>query len=51
MCIRDSPLGEAVPGELIRSMEDLDDHQKRMLLGGTAERFLGMNAGGDGSES
>lgn len=45
------PLGEAVPGELIRSMEDLDDHQKRMLLGGTAERFLGMNAGGDGSES
>ncbi len=34
------PLGEAVPGSLIESMEDLSDATKARLLGGTALEFL-----------
>ena len=37
------PLGETTPGELIKSMDSLDDLQKAQLLGGTALEFLGMN--------
>ncbi|MBX7221153.1 MAG: amidohydrolase [Blastocatellia bacterium] len=36
------PLGEAVPGNLIRSMEDLDESTKKKLLYGTAAEFLGI---------
>ncbi len=38
------PLGEARPGELIRSMDDLTDDVKARLLGGTALEFLGLEA-------
>jgi aminocarboxymuconate-semialdehyde decarboxylase len=37
------PLGEPVPGELIRSMP-YDDTTKELLLGGAAMEWLGMNA-------
>lgn len=36
------PLGERVPGELIRAMTDLDIATKTRLLRGTAEEFLGL---------
>ena len=36
------PLGEAEPGKLIESLEDLSDEQRRRLLAGTAREFLGM---------
>jgi aminocarboxymuconate-semialdehyde decarboxylase len=34
------PLGEATPGALIKSMDDLSLDQKRAMLGGTATAFL-----------
>ncbi len=37
------PLGEQAPGQLIRSMEDLAEDQRRDLLGGTALEFLGLD--------
>ncbi|MCH2145051.1 MAG: amidohydrolase [Phycisphaerales bacterium] len=37
------PLGESKPGELIRSMNDLSPEQKKRMLAGTAEEFLGLN--------
>ncbi len=37
------PLGEHVPGNLIRSLEDIDDTIKVRLLGGTALEWLGLN--------
>ena len=37
------PLGELVPGELIKSMP-YDDATKQLLLGGAALQWLGMNA-------
>lgn len=39
------PLGEAVPGALIDSMDDLDEATKARLLGGTALEFLGLDGG------
>ena len=36
------PLGEAEPGRLILSMDELTDIQKAQLLGGTALEFLGL---------
>jgi len=36
------PLGELVPGQLIRSMPDLDDAARARLLHGTASEFLGL---------
>ena len=36
------PLGEAVPGQMIESMDDLADEDRRLLLGGTALEFLGL---------
>ena len=36
------PLGEAEPGQMIRSMADLPDSTKRRLLSGTAREFLGL---------
>ena len=36
------PLGEHVPGALIRSMDDLADATKARLLAGTAREFLGI---------
>jgi len=36
------PLGESVPGQLIRSMPDLDPITRHRLLRGTAEEFLGL---------
>jgi aminocarboxymuconate-semialdehyde decarboxylase len=36
------PLGEAEPGKLIESMDDLDDATKNRLLSGTALEFLGV---------
>jgi len=38
------PLGEARPGELITSLDELDDAQRRALLGGAALSFLGLSA-------
>ena len=38
------PLGEAAPGGLIRSMDDLDAATRARLLGGTALEFLGRDA-------
>jgi len=38
------PLGEARPGELIESLEELNDAQRARLLGGTALEFLGLTA-------
>jgi aminocarboxymuconate-semialdehyde decarboxylase len=40
------PLGEASPGALIDSMEDLGAATRTRLLGGTALEFLGLEAGG-----
>ena len=37
------PLGEAIPGTLIRSMADLDAHSRRRLLGETALEWLGRD--------
>ena len=37
------PLGEAHPGELIESMEDLSAEEKRRLLSGTAQDFLNLD--------
>ena len=36
------PLGEAVPGALIESLDDLDERERRALLGGAALAFLGL---------
>ena len=36
------PLGEHRPGELLRSMEDLDQPSLDRMLGGTALEFLGV---------
>lgn len=38
------PLGETVPGSLIRSMGDLDETTRDRLLVGTAREFLGLRA-------
>jgi aminocarboxymuconate-semialdehyde decarboxylase len=38
------PLGEAVPGTLIRSLDDLAPAARARLLGGTALEFLGRDA-------
>ncbi len=35
------PLGEAVPGQLVESLHELDDAQRERLLSGTALEFLG----------
>jgi aminocarboxymuconate-semialdehyde decarboxylase len=37
------PLGEDVPGALIRSMDDLAPAMKERMLGGTAIEFLGLH--------
>ncbi|MEJ2514111.1 MAG: amidohydrolase family protein [Gammaproteobacteria bacterium] len=39
------PLGEAEPGSLIESMDDLSDEVKARLLAGTALEWLGLDAG------
>ena len=36
------PLGEAHPGQLIDSMEELSPEDKAQLLSGTAREFLGL---------
>ena len=36
------PLGEAIPGELIESMNELSPAEKEQLLAGTAREFLGL---------
>jgi aminocarboxymuconate-semialdehyde decarboxylase len=36
------PLGEARPGELIESMNNLSSEEKSRLLSGTAREFLGL---------
>jgi aminocarboxymuconate-semialdehyde decarboxylase len=38
------PLGEARPGELIESMEELSSKEKAQLLSETAREFLGMDS-------
>ena len=38
------PLGEARPGELIASLTELDETERRALLGGAALAFLGRSA-------
>lgn len=38
------PLGEHVPGKLIKSMEDLSDETKSALLAGAALEWLGLDA-------
>jgi aminocarboxymuconate-semialdehyde decarboxylase len=38
------PLGEAVPGRLIESLDDLSAEMKTRLLAGTAREFLGMDS-------
>jgi len=38
------PLGEAKPGNLIASMNELNDEVKERLLGGTAMEWLGRNS-------
>jgi len=40
------PLGEARPGDLIRSMPELSERDRSRLLHGTALEFLGFTAGG-----
>ena len=35
------PLGEHVPGDLVRSMTDIDEATRDRILGGTALEFLG----------
>ena len=42
------PLGEQTPGELVRSMDSLSEQQKKLILGETAARFLGMDRGSCG---
>ena len=42
------PLGESVPGSLIRSMPDLDEPTQARLLHGTALEFLNRSAGAFG---
>jgi aminocarboxymuconate-semialdehyde decarboxylase len=37
------PLGEAVPGELIESLEELTPAQRERMLAGTALEFLGLD--------
>jgi aminocarboxymuconate-semialdehyde decarboxylase len=37
------PLGEAKPGELIRSLPDLSGVDRNRMLGGTAREFLGLD--------
>jgi aminocarboxymuconate-semialdehyde decarboxylase len=37
------PLGEARPGTLIESMDDLSPKEKKQLLSGTAREFLGLS--------
>jgi len=39
------PLGEHRPGELVRSMDDLDTATRDRVLGGTAMEFLGIKHG------
>ena len=39
------PLGEAKPGALIESMDDLTPETKDRLLAGTAREFLGIGGG------
>ena len=36
------PLGERVPGTLVRSMRDIDEVGRARMLAGTAEEFLGL---------
>lgn len=36
------PLGEARPGELIASMDDLSEYEKRRIFSGSALEFLGL---------
>jgi aminocarboxymuconate-semialdehyde decarboxylase len=36
------PLGEAHPGELIKSMKELSAKERTQLLSGTAREFLGL---------
>jgi aminocarboxymuconate-semialdehyde decarboxylase len=36
------PLGEAVPGRLIESLENVDPKTRQRMLGGTALEFLGL---------
>ena len=38
------PLGESVPGKLVRSMEEFSADDRDRILGGTALEFLGMQA-------
>jgi len=38
------PLGEAHPGELIKSMKELSAKERTRLLSGTAREFLGLEA-------
>jgi len=38
------PLGEAHPGELIESMNELSPKEKAQILSGTAREFLGLTA-------
>ena len=38
------PLGEHVPGKLIKSMEDFSDETKQSLLAGAALEWLGLEA-------
>ncbi len=38
------PLGERVPGSLIRSMRDVSELDKARMLRGSAEEFLGLNS-------
>lgn len=40
------PLGELRPGELIRTVDWLDDGQRAQLLGGTALEWLGLRSAG-----
>jgi aminocarboxymuconate-semialdehyde decarboxylase len=36
------PLGELEPGQLIRSLSELNDREREQLLSGTAREFLGL---------
>jgi aminocarboxymuconate-semialdehyde decarboxylase len=38
------PLGEAIPGRLIESIQDLSGNDRAHLFSITAREFLGMNA-------
>jgi len=39
------PLGEALPGAMVRGMADLTESEKRLILADTALEFLGMKSG------